>query len=101
MTLLLNARTGSGTSVPAADGDQRLDAGERPRVGDLAADRRRRRGERAREEGSAALALATLEVAVAGADGVLAGAELVAVHRDAHGAAGLAPLGAGCSEDLV
>src|SRR3989304_3604746 len=48
-----------------------------------------------------ALALAALEVAVARRDGVLAGAELVAVHRDAHRAAGLAPLGPGGAEDLV
>jgi hypothetical protein len=32
---------------------------------------------------------------------VLAGLQLVAVHGDAHGAAGLAPFGAGGHEDLV
>ena len=48
-----------------------------------------------------AAALAALEVAVAGADGVLAGRELVAVHGDAHRAAGLAPLGAGVAEHAV
>src|SRR4051812_34441886 len=101
MTLLLNARTGSATSVAPADGHQRLDARERPRVGDLAADRGRGRGQGAGEEGAAALALTALEVAVAGAHGVLTRPQLVAVHRDAHRAARLAPLGAGCPEDLV
>src|SRR4051812_12189861 len=101
MTLLLNARTGSATSVAPADRDQRLDARQRARVRHLAADRGRGRGERAGEERPAALALAALEVAVARAHGVLAGPELVAVHRDAHRAAGLAPLGARRAEDLV
>src|SRR5436305_1345134 len=101
MTLLLNARKGSAMSVAAADGDERVDARERPRVRHLAADRRGGRRQRAGEERSATLALAALEVAVAGAHRVLARAELVAVHRDAHRAAGLAPLGARRAKDLV
>ena len=64
-------------------------------------DRRRGRGQRRGEERPAALALAALEVPVRGADRVLAGRQLVAVHRDAHRAAGLAPLGAGRPEDRV
>src|SRR5439155_12374107 len=57
--------------------------------------------ERRGKERPATLALASLEVAVARADGDLAGAELVTVHRDAHRAAGLAPLRAGGTEDLA
>ncbi len=61
----------------------------------------RRRREGAGEERAAALALAALEVAVGRAHGVLPGGELVAVHGEAHRAAGLAPLGTGGLEDLV
>ena len=53
------------------------------------------------EERARALALAPLEVAVAGGHDVLAGLRPVAVHGDAHGAAGLAPVGAGGLEDRV
>src|SRR5262249_20196188 len=70
-------------------------------VGDPAGDGGRGGGERRRQEGAAAAALAALEVAVAGADGVLAGLEAVAVHRDTHRAAGVAPLGAGVAEHAV
>ena len=45
--------------------------------------------------------MATFEVAVAGGDAVFAGGELVAVHGDAHGAAGFAPIGTGVFEDAV
>ena len=79
---------------------QRLDAGQAARIGDDAGDRAGGGGQRRGEERPAALALAALEVAVAGADRVLARLQLVAVHRDAHRAAGLAPLGAGRLEDL-
>src|SRR6058998_1540254 len=72
-----------------------------PRVGDRAGDGARRRGERARQEGAPAGPLPPLEVAVAGADGVLPRAELVAVHGDAHRAAGLAPLPARLAEYAV
>src|SRR5436190_18147086 len=103
MTALVNVRNGSATgrSSAAADGGKELDARERPRVGDLAADRRRGRGDRRGEERPAALALAAFEVPVRGADRVLARRELVAVHRDAHRAAGLAPLRPGRLEDLA
>ncbi len=60
------------------------------RIRELAGDRGRRRGQWRREEGAPPLALASLEVSVARADRVLAGAEVVAVHRDAHRTAGLA-----------
>src|SRR4051812_48057143 len=92
--------TAQASSAPA-DRGQRLDPGQRPRVGDLAPDRRRRGGQRRGEERPAALALTALEVAVRRADRVLAGGELIAVHRDAHRAAGFAPLCAGGPEDLV
>src|SRR5690242_17093672 len=61
-------------------------------VADRAGDGTRRGGEWAREEGTAALPLSSLEVAVARAHRVLPGCELVAVHRDAHRASRLAPL---------
>src|SRR5664280_760599 len=71
------------------------------RIGYDAGERTRGGGERRGEERSAALALAPLEVAVRGADAVLPGFELVAVHGDAHRTAGLAPLGAGSLEDFA
>ena len=46
-------------------------------------------------------ALPAFEVAVARADGQLAARHRVAVHADAHRAAGLAPLAAGRAHDLV
>ena len=52
------------------------------------------------EERASALALASFEVTIAGGDAVLAGRKLIAVHRDAHGAAGLAPFAAGGGEDF-
>src|SRR6266511_4061172 len=56
---------------------------------------------RAHEMRAGALALASLEVAVGGRGDALAFARRVAVHPDAHGAAGLTPLEAGCRENLV
>ena len=53
------------------------------------------------EVGAAAAALAALEVAVARARRPLAGGQLVGVHRQAHRAARLAPVGAGGGEHLV
>ena len=53
------------------------------------------------EVGAPAAALAALEVAVAGARRPLAGRQLVGVHRQAHRAARLAPVGAGGGEDAV
>src|SRR5690242_1588318 len=100
MTLLVKVRNGSATSA-SADRGEGFDARQRPRVRDLAADRRGGGRQRRREERPAALALAALEVAVRRADRVLAGRQLVAVHRDAHRAAGLPPFGAGRAEDLV
>src|SRR5213594_207848 len=71
------------------------------RVGDRAGHGAGRRGEGARQEGSATGSLPPLEVAVAGADGVLPRTELVAVHGDAHRAAGLAPFPARLAEHAV
>ena len=56
---------------------------------------------RADQVGAAAGPLPALEVAVAGAGRALAGLELVGVHRQAHAAARLPPLGAGLEEDAV
>ena len=53
------------------------------------------------EVGAAAPALAAFEVAVARARRPLAGSELVGVHRQAHRAAGLTPVGPGGDEHLV
>src|SRR3546814_15531786 len=58
---------------------------------------RQRRG----QEGARALALAALEVAIAGRDRELPRADQIAVHGDAHGTAGHAPLGAGRAHDRV
>src|SRR5262245_47591837 len=65
------------------------------------ADRCRSRDSRAREQRACACALAALEVAVAGADAVRTARDGVAVHADAHRAAGLAPLGARFLEHTV
>ena len=70
-------------------------------VDEVAFDRRGRRHRRADQVGAAAGALAAFEVAVAGRGAALAGLEPVGVHRQAHRAAGLAPLEAGALEDLV
>ena len=53
------------------------------------------------EVGAAAAALAALEVAVARARRPLAGSQLVGVHRQAHRASRLAPVGAGGREHPV
>src|SRR3954471_17055243 len=50
---------------------------------------------------AAALALATLEVAVRGRRAALAGRQRVRVHAQAHRAAGRTPVEAGRLEDLV
>src|SRR5687767_8886308 len=100
MTALVNDRNRSTTSA-TPDRGHRLDARQGPWIADLATDRRRRGGQRRGEERAPALALAALEVPVRGADRVLARGQLIAVHRDAHRAAGLAPLGAGRLEDRV
>src|SRR2546422_915618 len=86
------------SAAVAGDG---LDTGEEARIRDGARERRCRRRERRGQERPATLALAALEVAVRRADGHLAGRELIAVHRDAHRAARLAPVRAGGAEDLV
>ncbi len=56
---------------------------------------------RRHEVGAAALALAAFEVAVGGGRGALTGGQLVGVHAQAHGAAGVPPFGSGLLEDLV
>src|SRR5271157_2849332 len=97
MTRLVVLTKGSGMSV--APGLAR-GGGERPRIGDDAGDSAGGRREGRGQEGPAAFALPSLEVAVRGADAVLAGLELVAVHGNAHRTARLAPLRSGRLEDL-
>src|SRR5579862_1587296 len=70
-------------------------------IGDAAAHRAGGRGERTCEQRACPGPLAALEIAVTGADGVLAARHEIAVHAQTHGAAGLAPLGAGGEEHLV
>mmetsp|Transcript_32545 Transcript_32545/g.80233 ORF Transcript_32545/g.80233 Transcript_32545/m.80233 type:complete len:833 (+) Transcript_32545:138-2636(+) len=61
-------------------------------VRELAADGRRRRHRRRHQVRAPAVALAPLEVAVGGGGAALLGQQLVGVHRQAHGAPGLAPV---------
>ena len=68
-------------------------------IGDDAGDGGGGGGEWTREQRASTAPLTSLEVAIARRDGELAGLELIAVHRDAHRAAGLAPLGARLLED--
>src|SRR5436309_10785789 len=70
-------------------------------VGNRAGNRRCGGSEWTREQCPAAGTLATLEVAIARRDGKLSGPQRVAIHRDAHRAACLAPLGARVDEDAV
>ena len=70
------------------------------RIGDAAAHGRGGRRGRAREQRARADALAAFEIAVARADAVLAVVDEVAVHAEAHRAAGFAPFGAGIDEHL-
>src|SRR5258705_5449230 len=75
--------------------------GEPPRIGDDAGDRRRRRGEWTGEQRAASRSLPPFEVAVAGGNPQLAGTKRIAIHRDAHRAAGLPPFGARLDENAV
>src|SRR5437868_14410211 len=70
-------------------------------VGNRAGKRRRGGSEWTREQCPAASTLATLEVAIARRDGKLPGSQRVAIHRDAHRAACLAPIGGRVDEDAV
>src|SRR5207245_10594537 len=70
-------------------------------VSDHTGDCGRRRCERTGEKCAAALALASLEVAVAGAHRAFARLELVAIHRDAHRAARFPPFGARFHENAI
>src|SRR5215470_9761265 len=76
-------------------------SGERAYVGQAAHHRRRRRHGGANQVSAAPAALAALEVAVRGRGAALAGLELVGIHGEAHGAAGLAPLEARLEEDAI
>src|SRR5271156_4825592 len=64
-------------------------------------DRRRRRHRGTHQMSAAALALASLEVAIRRAGASLARRKYVGVHREAHAASGLAPLEAGLGENAI
>src|SRR5688572_20968780 len=70
-------------------------------VGESARDGGSRRHRRADEVRTHAAALAADEVAVGGGSDALAGFPGLAVHADAHGAAGVPPFDAGILEDAV
>src|SRR5450432_4125847 len=72
-----------------------------PNVDKPAGYRGRRRHRRRDQMGAALIALTPLKVAVRSRSAALAGPELVGIHREAHRAAGLAPVEAGFHEDLV
>src|SRR5690606_11249627 len=74
---------------------------QRAHVDEVPGERGRRRHRRTHEMGSPAGALASLEIAVRGRCAALARFEPVGVHRQAHRAAGLAPLEAGVEEDAI
>src|SRR5207244_1037799 len=74
---------------------------ELPDIGDGALDRRGGGHRRAGEMGARAGPLAADEVAVGGRDAPLPRRHSLAVRRDAHRAAGLAPFEAGFAENLV
>src|SRR5512135_3157676 len=70
-------------------------------IGNVPRDRRCRSDERTRQHRAHARTLPALEIAVARADDELARLADVAVHAQAHRAAGFAPFGAGGAEDFV
>src|SRR6266404_5216382 len=70
-------------------------------IGDASGDGRRSRHRRAGKVGASARPLPADEIAVRGGDAALSGRDRVAVHRQAHRAAGLAPFEAGLEEDSV
>src|SRR5450432_1919196 len=96
MTTVREVRDVNGSMVGWASRSEQF-----ARVGDPAGERTGGRGDRACEQRAGTGALAPLEVAVAGADGVLPAPHQVAVHPEAHGAAGFAPLRAGIEEHPV
>ena len=90
---------------PAAVGDKWFhglsSSNQLPDVGEMAGDGGGGGHGRADQVGAAAGPLTALEIAVAGAGRPLAGLELVGVHRQAHAASRLPPLGAGLEKDAV
>src|SRR5438552_2805835 len=74
---------------------------ETPHISDRASHCRRRRRERTGEKCPAALALASLEIAITGAHRAFARLKLVAIHCDAHRAARLPPFGARFHENAI
>ena len=69
------------------------------RIGDFSGNRGSGSRQGAGQQRPAAFALPAFKITVAGADGILPGFNLVAIHGDAHAAARFAPFGAGFLED--
>src|SRR6266705_7027036 len=72
-----------------------------PNINEMPGDRGCRRHRGRHQVRAALVALAAFEVAVRGRGAALARRELVGIHRETHGAAGLAPLEAGLQKNLV
>src|SRR3954468_16901766 len=70
-------------------------------VGQMAGHRGGHSHRGAHQVGASAAALPAFEIAVRGGSAALAGLQLVGVHGEAHGAAGLTPVEAGFLEDDV
>src|SRR3982750_2365222 len=71
------------------------------RVGDAATNGRSGGGFGTGEQGARTHALSPLEIAIAGADGVVPRRHEVAIHSEAHRAAALAPFGTGVEEHAM
>src|SRR5215831_7769651 len=95
----LGRSIGSPTAVSFVNGS--TSGSERPHVGEPGGDRGGRGHRRRHQMSARALALAPLEVAIRRRRHALAGGRRLAVHPDAHRAAGFAPLEAGLAEDAV
>src|SRR5262245_47539581 len=91
----------SGATTPLRTVNFSIASAPRPDVDEVPRYRCGRRHLRAHEVGAPAGTLAALEVAVGGRRAALAGGELVVVHREAHRAAGLAPLEPRVAEDAI
>src|SRR6478735_8904915 len=78
-----------------------VSVGEFAWIGDPASNGRRRRSFGTGEQRARALALAAFEIAIAGADGIVAGGYEVAIHAEAHRATAFAPFGAGVEKYLM
>ena len=74
---------------------------KRANIGQMAGNRGRSRHRRRYQMGAPAAALTAFEIAVGGGGAAFARGQLVGIHRQAHGAARIAPFKAGFDKDLV